>query len=290
MTMASAVTAAAAWSPTVRGSGIAVISDGSLAAYDQSHRTSAAARLAIASAQIERFAHAVVLTKVIRAGDPLQFIGRLRDLPDTVKVIFLAGVSPGRAHLLQRAMAACGGPVVLTEQDAIAVSMVAGVLTSLRRAGRPRALGRVMIIGAQTAPLLGPLLAVAGIGEIDSWNPVDALDFGLNRLAFDADVIIDLIGGPSSPAQMGRRHPVVISPVGQLCTALTMPGMLRAVLDSVDPVMDIQVFHSCAKALALRAPENAPLAELPDAQLVEIISAVTTRALHRKHRIASRTQ
>jgi malate dehydrogenase (oxaloacetate-decarboxylating) len=174
------------------------------------------------------------------------------------------------------------GPAVLTDQDATAIAVAASLLTALARADLDPASSRVVITGATTLSLLRPLLIAAGIGEIDSWNAVDAVGFGLKRLAYGADAVIDLIGRASRKLHFDQAQPILISPGPRIDDRIAVPGLLMAILQCSARIIDMEAYDRCVLTLVAATPPGRLLPE-PDPNLALVIADTAAAGLRRRH-------
>jgi malate dehydrogenase (oxaloacetate-decarboxylating) len=139
-----------------------------------------------------------------------------------------------------------------------------------------------VITGATTLSLLRPLLIAAGIGEIDSWNAVDAVGFGLKRLAYGAEAVIDLIGRASHKLHFDQAQPIVISPGPRIDDRIAVPGLLTAILQCSARIIDIEAYHRCVLTLVAATPPGRLLPE-PDPNLALAIADTAAAGLRRRH-------
>lgn len=212
--------------------------------------------------------------------DPRRAAAGLRGLPSEVGALFLPHV---RRDFACRARDLTDVPVV-TDQDTTAIALAAALLTTLTRAGRTPRASQVVIAGAGTLPILCPLLMVCGVGSVTTWNPADALSFPLRRIAADADVVIDLLGGTTiGTVGIGAfapdLEPTVIVPDSRRGPLLALPGLLRALTRTPDARLDVEVHHACALALVMATPPDDVLPVSPYDALVDQVTDAALRAL-----------
>ena len=203
----------------------------------------------------------------------------LRDLPADVGAVFLP-------HALPEHNADTRVPVV-TGRDTAAIALSAAVLTTLTRAGRRPRTSRVLIAGADTTPLLSPLLAAAGVCDITIWSMKDAARFPLRRLTADVHVVVDLL---DITAQAGidapDATPAVVTPHGH-DAVLAVPGLLRALLRTPDARLDVSVCHACVLALVMATPLGERLPIGPDQALTDQIADAATQQMRRPYDFGS---
>ncbi|MBB5957468.1 malate dehydrogenase (oxaloacetate-decarboxylating) [Saccharothrix tamanrassetensis] len=141
------------------------------------------------------------------------------DLPAGVDAVVLAHTRPDHAWRIP-----AGTPVV-ADLDAIAVVLLAKLLTTLAAAGRTPKRSGVVVAGASSCPAVGPLLLAAGIRDITLWNEADARAFPLSRIASRAHAVIDPLDG--LPARL-PAPPVTIGDAGRPDPAAGLVGAQRS--------------------------------------------------------------
>jgi malate dehydrogenase (oxaloacetate-decarboxylating) len=219
--------------------------------------------------------------------DPL--LSRCRTLLETqagLRVITAdSATAPADALLcLDAVRQAPPGVPVVTAEDTTAIALAAALTTTLARAGaRPRS-GHVVIAGADTLPLLFPLVMLGGIGQVTKWNRADALAFPLHAVAADAGAVIDLIGATDPDLE-----PPVITPNREGDTTLALPGLLQAVADAPSARLDIEVHRACVLALVMATPPTAVLPQGPTRELTERVAGAAATAL-RASEVPSRSE
>ncbi|MFB9905977.1 hypothetical protein [Allokutzneria oryzae] len=177
---------------------------------------------------------------------------------------------------------------VLTDQDTTAIALTARVLTALVQHGRAPQAGRVVVAGADTLPVLFPVLLAAGVGDITAWNQEDAVSFPLRRIAVGADVVIDLLGTCSGTENAAMPpEAVVITPEDGRDALVALPGLLRALARVPGARLDVAVRHACALALVMATPPEEQLPQEPDNALADQVAAAAAGAFsqpaHRPH-------
>ncbi|TCO61939.1 hypothetical protein [Actinocrispum wychmicini] len=251
---------------------VAVVSDGSALPDQDTHVEHLLRRY---SALIHDAAGLSTHVIPLNADDPQRLRTALRGLPPAVGVAFLPHVTADRAHV---ARLAAGETPVVTDHDTTAIALTAMVLTTLTRAGRSTGSGRVVIAGADTMPLLSPLLVAAEVGDITTWKRADAVAFPLHRIATGADVVIDLHG--SLTAVNPTATPVVITRQDSRMPLLVLPGLLRAITQVRHARLDVDVYHACALALVMATPPELQLPDGPDRALARRVADAAIRAFH----------
>lgn len=215
------------------------------------------------------------------AGLPTRVIASdygLHDLSPETAAVLLVRAAPER---VQRARDTITGVPLLTDQDTTAIALTAALLTTLIRAGRAPEASRVVIAGANTMPLLNPVLMTAGIRDITTWNPVDALAFPLRRIAADADAVINLVGGGGRFAWPRHAAPAVIVPDPARDPVLALPGLLLAFSRHPRARLTPDVQHACAVALSAATPPGEQLPRRAGETLTRQVADFALDALHR---------
>ncbi len=189
-------------------------------------------------------------------------------------VVYLPGARPGDVARLR----SLAGVPVVDWRDTTATVLTAQVLTTLSRLGRPQRFTRVVIAGADAMPVLGPLLAAAGIRDLTMWNRHDADSFPLHDVAADAHVVIDLFGlwswtGPAESA------PVVIAADVDTDSLVALPGLLSAMAGTPGALPRVDVLHACVLALVMATGADHHLPRVPAAELADRIADAATDAL-----------
>ncbi|GLZ27895.1 hypothetical protein Lesp02_00850 [Lentzea sp. NBRC 105346] len=201
----------------------------------------------------------------------------LHDLAPDIGAVVLVRTAPERAQRLRDSLT--GLPVV-TDQDTTAIALAAAVHNTLSRIGRAPEASRIVIAGARTMPALCPLLLAAGIGDITTWNPRDAMVFPLRRIAADADAVINLVGGGGRFAWPRHDTPAVIVPDPGRDPLLALPGLLRALTQDSFIQLTVDVQHACAMALAAVTPSGHQLPRWPEPSLVTQIADAAAAPRH----------
>ncbi|RSM85289.1 hypothetical protein DMH04_18570 [Kibdelosporangium aridum] len=251
---------------------VAVVSDGSALA---DRDTQVEPMLHGYAALIHESTGLPTIVRPLDVGAPQQLWTTLGALPTTVGAVFLPHVTPDRAHM---ARLAAGDTPVVTEHDTTAIALIAALMTTLTRAGRPLTFSRVVIAGANTMPVLSPLLVIAGIGDITTWNRADAGAFPLHRIATGAHAVIDLAGGLTT-AFDPLVQPAVITRDDLRVPLLALPGLLRALAQAPNVTLDVEVYYACALALVMATPPDERLPLGPDRALTRRVADAATQAL-----------
>lgn len=199
-------------------------------------------------------------------------------LPPGTRAVLLVRATPERA---QKARDSVVGVPVLTDQDTTAIALTAALLTTLTRAGRTPQASRVVVAGANTMPMLNPVLLTAGVRDITTWNPADALAFPLRRIAADADAVINLVGGGGRFAWPRHAAPAVIVPDPARDPVLALPGLLHALVQHPHARLTPDVQHACAVALSAATPPGEQVPRRADDALTRQIADAATFALRR---------
>lgn len=214
-----------------------------------------------------------------QAGLPTRVIASdygLHNLPAGTSAVLLVRATPERE---QKARISVVGVPVLTDRDTTAIALTAALLTTLTRIGRTPQTSRVVIAGANTLPMLSPVLLAAGIRDITTWNPADALAFPLRRIAADADVVINLVGGGGRFAWPRHASPAVIVPDPARDPLLALPGLLQALTRHPHTRLTPEVQCACAVALSAATSAGEQLPRSPDLALTRQIADAAAHAL-----------
>jgi malate dehydrogenase (oxaloacetate-decarboxylating) len=95
------------------------------------------------------------------------------------------------------------------------------------------------------------MLLDAGVGDITTWNPSDAVVFPLHHVVFGADAVIDLVDGLPSRTVDRRSGITVITRDDARSAPFAAAGLLRAALHTPGATFDVEVYCACALALIL---------------------------------------
>lgn len=197
---------------------------------------------------------------------------RIVALAPRVSVAFVTGLGAHESSRVKGEVAARGGPLILTELDAITAAMAALTISVLRRHGTAPRSGCIVVNGPEQAPLLGPTLMKSGIGQVTNWRTGDAQAFPLRRLMERNDVLIDLAGTAADTDAPGRTVHYPAEPF--LLGRLVAPGLISALCGHEAREVTSEVLAAAARALALTTPPGQALPG-PDHGLV-------TRAIARQ--------
>ena len=189
----------------------------------------------------------------LAAADAAQLARGLRALPADVGAILLTHAELGRTRAAQDELRASGARPVVTDQDATAIALAAatmGAVTGHGRRPEDARRARVVIAGAQELPILAPLLVAAGIAEVTTWNPADAVGFPLHTVVSGAHAVIDLVG--SLPGWATTEHETgmtVLTRGAARVAPCAAAGLLRAAVRTPGATFDIESYHTCVVAL-----------------------------------------
>ncbi|MGW5055025.1 hypothetical protein [Actinokineospora sp. NPDC004072] len=193
--------------------------------------------------------------------------------------VFLPGGRPGDAERIRDLL----GVPVLSWRDTAATVLVAQVLTTLTRLGHPPRVARVVIAGAETMPVVEPLLLAAGVRDLTVWNSADAAAFPLRDIAADAHIVLDLdaLWPWTGPADL---DPVVITARGDHDPLITLPGLLRALAGTPGAQPHITVLHACVLALVMATGADHHLPRIPAGELADRTADAAAGALRARSR------
>lgn len=198
-----------------------------------------------------------------------------------VDAVCLAGLDQAKARLLQADLSAAWGIACITREELTAVALAAQLLALLTHSGTRPDAARVVIVESTAIPTLCPLLVAAGIGEIASWHPADALGFPLGRVAWRADAVLDPVGGgvPVVAAGTDLGGTVLIAATDPGHPLLALPGLVRALRQAPGAQPDIDVLLACVRALAACTPFGQRLPDPLDPDLTPMVTRLAARAL-----------
>lgn len=218
-----------------------------------------------------------VLRLPVATGDVQVVASRISAAAPRVSVAFVTGIGARESSQIKRDVAARGGPLVLTELDAVTAALAATTISLLRRGGAAPRSGQVVVNGPEHAPLLGPTLMKCGIGEVVNWHSSDAQAFPLRRLMERHDVLIDLACTAADTDAPGRtvRSPVDPYRFGQL----VVPGLMNALCGYETTEVTAEVLAAAARALALTAPLGQTLPEPGNSLAIRAIARQVGRVI-----------
>lgn len=186
---------------------------------------------------------------------------------------------------------------VISDHDALTITVTAAALTQLSRARRPTARGRIVIAGADTLPNLSPLLIAVEAGEVTMWRTADRRSFPLRSIAAGADVMINLLGDDSevhTVLDVARQDGVpVITPDPIRDPLLVLPALVGVLVEDptlrLDPVSDLRLYsdvgHACAMALVMATPPQRTYPLTHTQELTDRVRAAAQGAIQ-EHRQA----
>ena len=213
--------------------------------------------------------------------EPAAVAARISQLPSRVAAVFLIGLDPSGAAHVQRAVAAAGGPAVISELDVVTAAIGAAAASFLRSRDITLRRGRVVVTGAEAAPRLGPLLVALGAGSMTTWRPYDAQDYPLPRMMAHNDLLIDLADAAPASAAPWRTLRMPSDPYDY--GALVIPGLLRGLCRHQPTSVTIEVLAACSRALALVTAADEILPDIDERLLTPAVARHVHRALaHRQ--------
>ena len=135
--------------------------------------------------------------------------------------------------------------------------------------------------GAESAPLLGPILIACGIGDLTNWHQRDAPAYPLNRLMQHNDILI----APNSaiPPSLAPERTLTIPHDPFDVGALVLPGLLGALCGRGVAALDVEHLAAAADAVALITPTGRVLPELNE-PLVAAVARHVSQTLTDRHR------
>ncbi|MFC0541884.1 hypothetical protein [Kutzneria chonburiensis] len=194
--------------------------------------------------------------------------------------IYLGGVD--QAHARRRKAEFTDVPC-LTREEMTAVGLTGRLLVLLSRTGRTPASARVVIVESTAIPTLCTLLLAAGIGDIVSWEPTDALSYPLRQITYHSDAVIDPLGGgvPVVLPSTETGQPPLIAADDPAYPLLALPGLVRALLAHPGARPEFDVLRACAFALAAHTPAHRWLPDQDDPELCDTVFTMASRAIGR---------
>ncbi|MGO9551649.1 hypothetical protein [Mycobacterium sp.] len=195
---------------------------------------------------------------------------------------FVVGLGAPESAAVQRWVAEAAGQLVIAEIDVVTAAQAGAVMAMLRSRGVQHQRARVAMAGAESAPLLGPILIACGIGELTSWHPRDAQHYPLNRLMEHNDIVI--CPKAAAPMLVAWDRPVTIPHDPFDFGALVLPGLLGALCGHGVGELDVLHLAAAAHAVALVTPSLHVLPELNDPRLVSAIAHHVSQTLTDQHR------
>jgi hypothetical protein len=192
------------------------------------------------------------------------------------------GLAASESAAVQRRVADAGGPLVIAEIDAVTAALAAAVMTMLRSRGVQRPRARVVMAGAESAPLLGPILIACGIGELTYWRRDDAQSYPLARLMQHNDILVDPNAAAFVPRAWDRTVSIPRDPFE--FGGLVVPGLLAALCGLGVAALNIEHLVAAAPVVALLTPAGQLLPELDEPLLVTTIARHVSQTLADQHR------
>ncbi len=217
----------------------------------------------------------------LSTGDIPTVASAITGYPARLSAALVIGLSASESAVVQRRVADNAGPPVIAEIDAVTAALAAAVMTMLRSRGVKRQRARVVMAGAESAPLLGPILIACGIGELTTWHDRDAPDYPLTRLMQHNDVLI----APRAVASRVAPDRTLTIPHDPFDVgALVLPGLLGALCGLDVAALDVEHLVAAAHVVALLTPAGQLLPELDEPLLVTTIARHVSQTLADQHR------
>jgi hypothetical protein len=222
---------------------------------------------------------AVPLT--LSTGDVPTVVSAITGLRARLSAVLVVGLSAAECAAVQRGVVDAGGPLVIAEIDAVTAALAAAVMRMLRSRGVKRQRARVVMAGAESAPLLGPILIACGIGDLTTWHDRDAPDYALSRLMQHNHVLI----APRAVASRVAPERTLTIPHDPFDVgALVVPGLLGALCGLDVAALDVEHLAAAALAVAHLTPTGQVLPELDEPLLVTTIARHLSQTLADRHR------
>ena len=191
--------------------------------------------------------------------------------------VLVVGLAASESAAVQRRVADSAGPLVIAEIDGVTAALAATVMTLLRSRGVRRQRARVVMTGAEWAPLLGPILIACGVGELTNWHHRDSADHPLSRLMEHNDILMD--PNSAAPLSVASDRTLTIPYDPLEFGALVLPGLLGALCGHGAAALDIEHLVAAAHAVALLTPAGQLLPELSEPLLLTTIARHISQTL-----------
>ncbi|MFH5228318.1 hypothetical protein [Antrihabitans spumae] len=203
---------------------------------------------------------------------------QLADLDPTVSAVLVTGsIVPEDTTALRSEVAALNGPTVLFELDLLTATLTAAAIGVLRSRDVPPRSGKIVIAGAERAPLLTQTLTASRCGSVVHWGIDDRSVESLQNLMRTNDVLIaldDRVPRDLAPAQTVRPP---IDPTAQC--SLVLPGLLSALCGFGGASVTPQLLMASGVALTVLSGHDEILPDSDDPLLVAAVARFATRAL-----------
>jgi hypothetical protein len=235
--------------------------------------------------QLARLAGLAATAVPLLARHANELAEQIHQLPPTVAAVWLTRTRTPRARATQRLLATTERIPVITDDDAIAISLSAATHTYLSRLPGPAATARILIAHVAECPTLHALLSTNTDGhdrttQLSHWSPTAASQ-PLARAASDADVIINLLGPHPTLTDLAARRPqhAVISLRGEQEHLLPLPGLFRALATQPPTPLNLATLRACVQGLIAATQPGQLLPSLYDPTLTYHVTHHVTTAL-----------
>jgi hypothetical protein len=210
---------------------------------------------------------------------------RVAGLPDHVRAVLLVQIDPVLAHEANDRAVEHGLRLVVSDHDGAATALCAAVLTHLRTVGRSVDLAKVAVAGCEHLPSLAPLLMVAGVYDLLTWQDAHAAAFPLRQMVRDADVVVDLRPGSAPAAEAARiaqdrAEGSVLRPADAMWSRHVIAGVLRVALACPPGSMHVELgmLRECAVAIVAATPPPGH-ARATDSAITDAVEAAVRRSI-----------
>jgi hypothetical protein len=218
----------------------------------------------------------------LSTGDVFAVVSAITGLRARLSAVLVVGLSAAESAAVQRRVADAGGPLIITEIDAVTAALAAAVMTNLGSRGLRRQRARVVLTDAEAVPLLGPTLIGCGIAELTYWRRDDAPDYPLGRLMGHNDVLVDPNVSAYVPHASDRTVSTPHDPFE--FGGVVVPGLLAGLCGRGVAALDVDHLVAAAHAVALLTPAGQLLPELDEPLLVTTIARHISQTLADRHR------
>lgn len=190
-----------------------------------------------------------------------------------IRVCYVAAEGPPSARAVATLGPRVHGPI-LTRAAVQAVDLCAQATLYLRRHRKPAVTARVLVVGADQASALTPLLFACGLTDLSLWNLVDRRWLPLRTAVRDVDVVIDLTDGAAvAEVRDDCAEGSLVRPDDERIDRELAPGILAGLSDTgaTDDELDQMLLRQCVEVLVRGQDHGCPLADALRTHLQEYV-------------------